>query len=592
MLVPLPLLPRRATQHVADRGARRRRRARRSPPPTTRPKRGLGARRPLARGSSASLAAAPPRLSWSRPPRWRACAGSSRGWLGAVQLVPTVVLLVTARRGGRRRAVGLGAGRGRHASGVAVALQLLDELARDPPAILAPAAAPHGRAARAAARRGPVPRAAVRARDAARGRPVRCRHAGVERTPPAGPRRRRPRGRRARLAARTARGCPPPACPPSASPRSTTAGSRRAHTSPTTPRSTTRRWTRRSTSRSGSSTRSTPTSEDRRAPQILDRLAERARAVGDEQLAARGGDRLRRRRGGRAPQRRASTANADGSSSASSGRDRRRVAVGDANTAAASRLRKPCCFGVRSRVVQPGGGLERLAARRGRRPRRRELLDATGTLSPPQRIFGRRPGAAAGRRAGSSSQRSTRRTSPPPRGRSAESRRLDELARGPAPVSGRAARRSSDHAQPRREVARQLASSDAGHDEAVEHPRVLGRPRARGRPRSPRPCGSDAGGNSAAWSIRRSQQGRRRAHAGGIGVALRRPLAALGRVAREAPDELGAQVLGLDDRVDHHLRREVQQVDALGVLVHQLARAWPRARPRPRSPAAGCRRPR
>ena len=53
-------------------------------------------------------------------------------------------------------------------------------------------------------------------------------------------------------------------------------------------------------------------------------------------------------------------------------------------------------------------------------------------------------------------------------------------------------------------------------------------------------------------------------------VALGRPVARLAGGEREAADELGAQVLGLDDRVDDELRGEMQDVDVLGVLGAQL----------------------
>ena len=58
----------------------------------------------------------------------------------------------------------------------------------------------------------------------------------------------------------------------------------------------------------------------------------------------------------------------------------------------------------------------------------------------------------------------------------------------------------------------------------------------------------------------------------------------------EAADQLGAQVLGLDHRVDDQLRGEVEDVDVRGVLLALLRRRTPRARPRPRSPGSGCRR--
>ena len=57
---------------------------------------------------------------------------------------------------------------------------------------------------------------------------------------------------------------------------------------------------------------------------------------------------------------------------------------------------------------------------------------------------------------------------------------------------------------------------------------------------------------------------------------------------REAPDDLAAQVLGLDDGVDDELGGEVQDVDVLGVLAAQLLGALRAlARARPRSPGAG-----
>ena len=50
------------------------------------------------------------------------------------------------------------------------------------------------------------------------------------------------------------------------------------------------------------------------------------------------------------------------------------------------------------------------------------------------------------------------------------------------------------------------------------------------------------------------------------GVALHRPVARPVPGRGEAPDEVRAQVLGLDDGVDDHLRRQVEDVDALRVL--------------------------
>ena len=61
-------------------------------------------------------------------------------------------------------------------------------------------------------------------------------------------------------------------------------------------------------------------------------------------------------------------------------------------------------------------------------------------------------------------------------------------------------------------------------------------------------------------------------YTGGMPWLLGRPFALLAGVAREAPHELGAQVLGLDDRVDHELGGELQDVDVLAVLAPQLAR--------------------
>ena len=75
-------------------------------------------------------------------------------------------------------------------------------------------------------------------------------------------------------------------------------------------------------------------------------------------------------------------------------------------------------------------------------------------------------------------------------------------------------------------------------------------------------------------------------------VVLRGPLAGAAGVQREAPHQLRAQVLGLDHRVDHELGGQVQDVDLLLVLRAQLLDELPRARPRPRSPGPGCRRPR
>ena len=60
------------------------------------------------------------------------------GWLGAVQLVPTVALLVALAAAADIALSGWAPGANDNASGVAVALALFDELAREPPRTLAP----------------------------------------------------------------------------------------------------------------------------------------------------------------------------------------------------------------------------------------------------------------------------------------------------------------------------------------------------------------------------------------------------------------------------------------------------------------------
>ena len=65
-------------------------------------------------------------------------AGYEPGWLGPVQLVPTVVLLVTLAAAVDVALSDWAPGANDNASGVAVAVQLFDELKRDPPAILEP----------------------------------------------------------------------------------------------------------------------------------------------------------------------------------------------------------------------------------------------------------------------------------------------------------------------------------------------------------------------------------------------------------------------------------------------------------------------
>jgi hypothetical protein len=89
---------------------------------------------------------------WLRP-RWglaacavavAAAAGARLGgveatWLGALQLVPTVVLLLAFAAAVDIALSGFSPGANDNASGVAVALALLDELRREPPTTLAPA---------------------------------------------------------------------------------------------------------------------------------------------------------------------------------------------------------------------------------------------------------------------------------------------------------------------------------------------------------------------------------------------------------------------------------------------------------------------
>jgi hypothetical protein len=64
--------------------------------------------------------------------------GVEAAWLGAVQLVPTVVLLVAFAAAIDIALSGFSPGANDNASGVAVALALFDELTRDPPSNLAP----------------------------------------------------------------------------------------------------------------------------------------------------------------------------------------------------------------------------------------------------------------------------------------------------------------------------------------------------------------------------------------------------------------------------------------------------------------------
>jgi hypothetical protein len=66
-------------------------------------------------------------------------AGVEAGWLGAVQLVPTIALLVALAAAVDIALSGWAPGANDNASGVAVALALFDELSREPPRTLAPA---------------------------------------------------------------------------------------------------------------------------------------------------------------------------------------------------------------------------------------------------------------------------------------------------------------------------------------------------------------------------------------------------------------------------------------------------------------------
>jgi hypothetical protein len=136
MAVPLPILPRRATQHVLTE----------APPDGIvlaitaaydAPKRGLvlndhwrrygvPAWIPAACGG-VIVAAAAARV-----------AGYEPGWLGAVQLVPTVALLLVVAAAADVALSGFSPGANDNASGVAVALALLDEITRDPPRRLSP----------------------------------------------------------------------------------------------------------------------------------------------------------------------------------------------------------------------------------------------------------------------------------------------------------------------------------------------------------------------------------------------------------------------------------------------------------------------
>ncbi len=136
MLVPLPVLPRRATQHVltavpADGVVLAITAAYDAPKRglvlNDRWRRFLGPRWLPAAAAVLVTAAAASRV-----------AGYEPGWLGPVQLVPTVALLITLAAAADVALSDWAPGANDNASGVAVALQLFDELKRDPPAILEP----------------------------------------------------------------------------------------------------------------------------------------------------------------------------------------------------------------------------------------------------------------------------------------------------------------------------------------------------------------------------------------------------------------------------------------------------------------------
>jgi hypothetical protein len=71
-------------------------------------------------------------------------AGVDAAWLGAVQLVPTLVLLLAAAAAFDRLGAAWSAAANDNASGVAAALALHDELARRPPSALSPGLLLHG----------------------------------------------------------------------------------------------------------------------------------------------------------------------------------------------------------------------------------------------------------------------------------------------------------------------------------------------------------------------------------------------------------------------------------------------------------------
>jgi hypothetical protein len=137
MAVPLPVLPRRATQHVI----------------TDLPPDGVVLAITAAYDAPKRGLVLNDRWRRYRVPTWlpAACgglivaaaaarvAGYDPGWLGAVQLVPTVVLLFVLAAALDVALSDFSPGANDNASGVAVALALFDELKRDPPRRLSPA---------------------------------------------------------------------------------------------------------------------------------------------------------------------------------------------------------------------------------------------------------------------------------------------------------------------------------------------------------------------------------------------------------------------------------------------------------------------
>jgi hypothetical protein len=133
------LFPRRATQHVLTTGHER------GVPLVIAaaydaPRRGLvlneRGRAWLRRVPRATPAACGVAVAWAAGAR---LAGVEAGWLGAAQLVPTIVLLTAMVAAVDIALSDWAPGANDNASGVAVALALFDELAREPPHTLVPA---------------------------------------------------------------------------------------------------------------------------------------------------------------------------------------------------------------------------------------------------------------------------------------------------------------------------------------------------------------------------------------------------------------------------------------------------------------------